>query len=44
LPGLAGALADYTSLEVVGPFLVVWLIVMAALHEIAVRHHAGEEG
>jgi fucose permease len=44
LPGLAGALADYTSLEVVGPFLVVWLIVMAALHEIAVRHHAGEKG
>lgn len=44
LPGLAGALADYTSLEVVGPFLVVWLIVMAALHEIAVHHHAGKEG
>lgn len=40
LPGLAGALADRTSLEIVGPFLVVWLIVMFVLHEIAVRDHS----
>ena len=39
LPGLAGALADRTSLEVIGPFLVVWLIAMFVLHEIAVRGH-----
>ncbi len=40
LPGLAGALADRTSLEVVGPFLVVWLVLMFVLHEIAVRGHS----
>lgn len=40
LPGLAGALADRTSLEVIGPFLVVWLTVMVVLHEIAVRRQA----
>jgi fucose permease len=42
LPGLAGALADRMSLEVVGPFLVTWLIVMAVLHEVAVRHHGAK--
>jgi len=40
LPGLAGALADHTSLEVVGPFLVAWLVLMFVLHEIAVRGHS----
>jgi fucose permease len=39
LPGLAGALADRTSLEIVGPFMVVGLIIVAVLHEIAVRYH-----
>ena len=39
LPGLAGFLADRFSLEIVGPFMVTGLIVMAILHEIAVRHH-----
>lgn len=40
LPGLAGALADRTSLEVIGPFLVGWLLVMFVLHEIAVRRQS----
>jgi len=39
LPGLAGALADRTSLEIVGPFMVAGLIIVAVLHEIAVRYH-----
>ena len=38
LPGLAGALADLTSLAIVGPFMVAGLTMMAILHEIAVRH------
>lgn len=37
LPGLAGALADCLSLEVVGPFLVTWLIVMMGFYERSVR-------
>lgn len=39
LPGLAGALADRSSLAIVGPFMVVGLIIVAVLHEIAVRYH-----
>ncbi len=39
LPGLAGALADRTSLEIVGPFMVVGLTIVAVLHEVAVRYH-----
>jgi len=39
LPGLAGALADRSSLEIVGPFMVVGLIIVAVLHEVAVRYH-----
>ncbi|MFO7634457.1 MAG: MFS transporter [Caldilinea sp.] len=39
LPGLAGALADRMSLEIVGPFMVAGLTAMAILHEIAVRYH-----
>lgn len=38
LPGLAGTLADLTSLAIVGPFMVAGLTMMAILHEIAVRH------
>ena len=39
LPGLAGALADRTSLEVIGPFMVAGLVAMTILHEVAVRYH-----
>lgn len=39
LPGLAGALADRVGLEVVGPFMVAGLLLMAVLHEVAVRSH-----
>lgn len=39
LPGLAGALADRTSLEIVGPFMVAGLVAMTLLHEVAVRYH-----
>ena len=39
LPGLAGALADRSSLAIVGPFMVVGLIIVAVLHEVAVRYH-----
>ena len=39
LPGLAGALADQTSIEIVGPFMAVGLLIVAVLHEIAVRYH-----
>lgn len=39
LPGLAGALADRISLEIVGPFMVVGLVIVAVLHEVAVRYH-----
>lgn len=40
LPGLAGALADYSSLEAVTLFMVVGLLLVAILHELAVRHPA----
>ena len=39
LPGLAGFLADRLSLEIVGPFMVGVLVIMAILHEVAVRYH-----
>ena len=39
LPGLAGALADQTSIEIVGPFMAVGLLIVAVLHEVAVRYH-----
>jgi fucose permease len=39
LPGLAGALADRTSIEIVGPFMLAGLIIVALLHELAVRGH-----
>ena len=39
LPGLAGFLADQLSLEIVGPFMVGVLVIMAILHEVAVRYH-----
>ncbi|MCX6039834.1 MAG: MFS transporter [Caldilinea sp.] len=38
LPGLAGALADYSTLEAVTLFMVVGLLLVAILHELAVRH------
>ena len=38
LPGLAGALADYSSLEAITLFMVVGLLLVAILHELAVRH------
>ena len=37
LPGLAGLLAEQTSLEALGPYMVAIAIVMTMLHEIAVR-------
>lgn len=40
LPGLAGALADYSTLEAVTLFMVVGLLLVAILHELAVRHPA----
>jgi len=39
LPGLAGALADRVGLEIIGPFMVAGLLLMAVLHEVAVRSH-----
>ncbi len=39
LPGLAGALAERTSIEVVPPFLITTAAIMFVLHEIAVRVH-----
>jgi fucose permease len=39
LPGLAGGLAERTSIEVVPPFLVVNAAIMFVLHEVAVRAH-----
>lgn len=40
LPGLAGILAERTSIEIVPPFLVVMAAIMFVLHEVAVRGHA----
>ena len=37
LPGLAGALAERTSIEIVPPYLLTAMLIMLALHEIAVR-------
>lgn len=37
LPGLAGALAERTSIEIVPPFLLAAILIMLALHELAVR-------
>jgi fucose permease len=37
LPGLAGALAQRTSIEIVPPFLLVTTAIMFVLHELAVR-------
>ena len=42
LPGLAGALAERTTLEVIPPFLLATSLIMLALHEIAVRGHRRE--
>jgi fucose permease len=39
LPGLAGALAERTSLEVIPPFILAATILMFVLHEVAVRRH-----
>jgi fucose permease len=39
LPGLAGALAERTSIEVVPPFLITTAAIMFVLHEITVRVH-----
>ncbi len=35
LPGLAGVLAEHTSLEAIGPFLLAGSALMLALHEVA---------
>jgi fucose permease len=40
LPGLAGALAQRTTLEIIPPFLMLTSIIVFALHEVAVRAHA----
>jgi fucose permease len=40
LPGLAGWLAEFTSLEVLGPYMMAIALVMTGLHEISVRGHA----
>ena len=40
LPGLAGVLAEASSLEVVGPFLLVTSVVTLLLHEITVSFRA----
>lgn len=37
LPGLAGALAERTSIEIVPPFLMATSAIMLVLHEVAVR-------
>jgi fucose permease len=37
LPGLAGALAERTSIEIVPPFLMATATIMLVLHEVAVR-------
>ena len=37
LPGLAGALAERSTIEIVPPFLLVTATIMFALHEVAVR-------
>jgi fucose permease len=39
LPGLAGALAERSSIEIVPPFLLVDATIMLVLHEVAVRAH-----
>jgi fucose permease len=39
LPGLAGAMAQQTTIEIVPPFLMVTASIMFVLHEIAVRGH-----
>jgi fucose permease len=38
LPGLVGVLANARSLEVLGPFLFVVVLIMAALFEVLARH------
>jgi fucose permease len=43
LPGLVGVLARSRSLEVLGPFLFVVVLIMAALFEILARHMAEQE-
>ena len=40
MPGLAGAIAERTSLEAIPPFMVVATILLFVLHEVAVRKHA----
>ncbi len=37
LPGLAGALAERASIEIVPPFLLAAMLIMLVLHEVAVR-------
>lgn len=37
LPGLAGALAERTSLEIIPPFLMTTALIMLVLHEVAAR-------
>lgn len=37
LPGLAGVLAERMGIEIVPPFLLVAMLIMLALHEVAVR-------
>ena len=39
LPGLAGALAERSTLEVIPPFLLTTAAIMFILHEVAVRAH-----
>jgi len=43
LPGLVGVLARSSSLEVLGPFLFVVVLIMAALFEILARHMPARE-
>ncbi len=40
LPGLAGALAERSTLEVIPPFLLTTAAIMFILHEVAVRAHS----
>jgi len=41
LSGLAGVLARWTTLEVIGPFLFCWAVVMVVLHEGVLRASIG---